>query len=147
MGKPRKSKSVEENLIENYEMHTGLIIYADGSGDGRVALYLETKDENGQLISPSRQPKIVSSPATTNNEAEWEALLAALAEIKGYEPVLILMDSRNVVEWFYGRFKTHNIRMRRYRDKVHEIVKKRALNVKLIWVRREDNKAGFRLEK
>lgn len=114
-----------------------MIIYADGAGDGRIAAVVcgsETKTEH--------QKKVV---VNTHNEAEWEALLFAIDNIKGYWPIIIYMDSQLVVRQFNGEYKCRDERMANYRKIARQKINKQGMDVEVKWIRRDDNVAGWLL--
>lgn len=67
-------------------------IYCDGGGDGRVALFIEGE---------KNQPAVKHTDATTNNEAEWEALLYALEHNseRVFSPLSLILT---IKELFYA---------------------------------------------
>ena len=86
-----------------------LIIYADGASRGNpgpAAIGATIKDEQGKLIA--RISKRIGW--TTNNQAEYQAILAALekAVSLGASQVDISMDSLLVVKQLQGEYRVKN---------------------------------------
>ena len=61
---------------------------------------------------------------TTNNEAEYEALMARLdlAKVAGAESVIIYCDSQIITHQVNGDYECKNERMQRYLDQVRKRV-------------------------
>jgi ribonuclease HI len=106
-------------------------IFTDGSGDGRIGWYNET---SGDHYSGR-------SAASTNNEAEYLAVLDALSKAKSKD-VEVVSDSQLVVGQLKREWHIKEPRLRELFDRVHALIKQRGLKVTFGWVRREDNPAG-----
>lgn len=106
-------------------------IYTDGSGDGRMAWYNESTKETWS----GRQEGL------TNNEAEYIAVINALESAK-VKDVKILSDSKLVVNQLKREWHIKEDKLRKLFDSVHELIKRKGLNVEFEWVPREENPAG-----
>lgn len=106
-------------------------IYTDGSGDGRMAWYNET----------TKEMKSDREDGMTNNEAEYTAVIRALETVEDKD-VKIMSDSKLVVNQLKGEWHIKGEQLRKLFDTVHDIIKKRELNVEFVWVPREENPAG-----
>ena len=106
-------------------------IFTDGSGDGRIAWYDEAADENFSA----------KSAATTNNEAEYMAVLDALKKTKSKE-VEVVSDSKLVVSQLKREWHIKEPRLRELFDRVQKLIRDKKLNVKFSWVPRSKNPAG-----
>ena len=84
---------------------------------------------------------------TTNNEAEYEALVAGLnlAKAVGAESVVIYCDSQVVTNQVNGDYECKNERMWRYLDQVRKRVSD--LKAKVIQIPRGENEQADRLAK
>ncbi|XP_030930836.1 uncharacterized protein LOC115956667 [Quercus lobata] len=84
---------------------------------------------------------------TTNNEAEYEALVAGLdfAKAVGAKSVIIYCDSQVVTNQVNGDYECKNERMRRYLDQVRQRVSD--LKAKVVQIRRGENEQADRLAK
>ena len=109
-------------------------IYVDGSGTGRICVATELKYFT------------VMTPAKTHNEAEYWAIIYALEMISTYELVTIYSDSQLVVRQLNGEYAVKNERLRELHRKVWEIIFRRGLDVKFVWIPREKNLAGALLD-
>jgi len=106
-------------------------IFTDGSGDGRIAWYDETADESFSA----------KSAASTNNEAEYLAVLDALKKTKSKD-VEILSDSKLVVSQLKREWHIKEPRLRELFDEVQALIKQRGLKVNFVWIPRGKNPAG-----
>ena len=84
---------------------------------------------------------------TTNNEAEYEALVVRLdlAKAAGAENVVVHCDSHVVTSQINGGYKCKNKRMKRYQEEVNFRI--RNLEVKIVQIPREENECVDRLVK
>lgn len=106
-------------------------IYTDGSGDGRMAWYNESTNKgwSGQ------------EEGLTNNEAEYLAIYSALSAAEDKD-VEILSDSDLAVNQLNRKYHIKKDSLRKLFDKIQDLINKKGLNVKFVWVPREKNKAG-----
>ncbi|XP_075654776.1 uncharacterized protein LOC142624939 [Castanea sativa] len=119
-------------------------IYADGSSTkhaGGAGVILHTSE--GDKI----ECMVRLDFSTTNNEAEYEALIAGLdlAIAVGAKSVIIYSDSQVMISQVNGIHECKNERMKRYLEEV----KGRAnnLQIKLVQIPREENQEAYRLAK
>ena len=84
---------------------------------------------------------------TTNNEAEYEALIAILdlARAARVENMIIHCDSQVVTSQVNGSYKCKSERMRRYLDEVKGRIG--SLQIKFVQIPREENECTDRLAK
>ena len=84
---------------------------------------------------------------TTNNEAEYEALVVGLdlAKATGAENVVVHCDSHVVTSQINGGYECKNERMKRYQEEVNFRI--RNLEVKIVQILREENECVDRLVK
>jgi ribonuclease HI len=111
--------------------------YVDGAGwNGSKSRYVIA---NEREVFP-----IVEFPTPfTNNEMEYEAMIRALEEAgEGDE---IYCDSQLIVNQMSGRYKVKAANLRPYWSETKELRDKK--NIKITWIRREENKAGMILER
>ena len=84
---------------------------------------------------------------TTNNEAEYEALLAGMdhTKVAGVENMVVYCNSQVVTNQINGNYECKNERMKKYL----EVVKGRigSLKIRFIQIPREENKCANRLVK
>ena len=84
---------------------------------------------------------------TTNNEAEYEALVAGLdlARATGAENMIIHCNSHVITSQVNGDYECRNERMKKYLEKVKSRVSD--LEVKFVQIPREENECADRLAK
>jgi len=121
------------------------IIYSDGGARGNpgpAAIGVVIKDEKNNLIQEISK----TIGETTNNQAEYQALLAGLEAVKklGAEEVDCFLDSELVVKQLRHEYKVKNKELAPLFVKVHNL----SLQFKKIsftHVRREQNKEADKL--
>jgi len=106
-------------------------IYTDGSGDGRMAWYNESTNENW-----SDQKEGI-----TNNEAEYLAIYNALSSVKDKD-VEVLSDSKVAVNQLSREWHIREASLRQLFDKIQDLINEKGLNVRFVWIPREKNKTG-----
>ena len=84
---------------------------------------------------------------TTNNEAEYEALVAGLdlAKATGAENVVVHCDSQVVTSQINGSYECKNERMKRYLEEVKNRIGH--LKVRFVQIPRGENECADRLAK
>ena len=84
---------------------------------------------------------------TTNNEAEYEALVAGLdlAKVAGAENMIIHCDSQVIMSQINGDYECRNERMKKYLEEVKNRIS--SLEVKFVQIPREENECADRLAK
>ena len=125
-----------------------MIMYADGSGSGRVCVVIGTTLKNGVY------DKFYSSD--THNESEWYSLIHALTLLTCREKftsdkdVIIYMDSQLVVNQFNEKWKCRQYHLKKLAKiawEKAELLAIRGFNIQVNWVPREKNVAGWYLDK
>ena len=122
-----------------------LVINADGASRGNpgpAAIGATIKDENGRLLASVSQ----RIGRTTNNQAEYRALIAALEKAISLEArrVDIRLDSELVVRQVEGRYKVKKATLRPLYLRVGELLG-RLEGFTLTHVPREQNTEADRL--
>ncbi|MBI2761326.1 MAG: reverse transcriptase-like protein [Chloroflexi bacterium] len=86
-------------------------------------------------------------PGTTNNEAEYAAIIAALELARGdrLRGILIRSDSQLCVNQINGTWQIKEERLRPLRERAARLL--REIGGRIEWVPRERNYAGIYLEK
>ncbi len=111
--------------MEESAIHKRLMIFSDGGARGNpgpAAIAFTIQSENGKTIATGASCIGVS----TNNQAEYEALLAALktaASLKA-EKVTCHLDSELVVKQLSGEYRVRNKDLKELWKTVQEIKKK-----------------------
>ena len=120
------------------------IIYMDGSSNqhsgGAGVVMLTPEGDKIECMIRLDFP-------TTNNEAEYEALIAGLdlAKAAGAENVIIHCDSQVITSQINGDFECRNERMKKYLEEVKG--RTAGLEVKFVQIPREENECADRLTK
>jgi len=122
-----------------------LVINADGASRGNpgpAAIGATIKDENGRLLATVSQ----SIGRTTNNQAEYRALIAALEKAIGLgaREVDIRLDSELVIRQLQGRYRVKNAALRPLHLRVRELLD-RLEGFTLKHIPREQNAEADRL--
>lgn len=117
-----------------------LFIYTDGAcrgnpGEGGIGVII--KDEEGNIIK--RISRYIGK--TTNNAAEYTALLSALKAIKDYNPdyIKIHSDSELLVNQMGGRYSVKNLTLYKLYSKAVDLINKYPM-VEFQYIPRDENK-------
>ena len=113
-----------------------LVVYIDGSGDGRYAFVAE---KNGEIFKIGVFRKI----GITNNQAEYLALIEVLKRFPKQD-LLIYSDSRLLVNQMNFEYKVKNKILRLLASEAWKRMKGRRVAIR--WIPRRNNKAGKLLE-
>lgn len=111
-----------------------LTLYVDGASwgnPGPAAIGVVIKDDNGRLVAEISR----SIGRATNNQAEYEALLAGLEEAArlGIKSIEIRLDSELVERQVCGKYRVKNPRLKPLYEKTKELLRKFAVcNIKHI---------------
>jgi len=116
-----------------------MIYYVDGS-TSQAGNYIVVTDNLGNVLLFK---KINTKNGLTNNETEYMAIIEGLqmAEMGS----TIFSDSKICVEQIAGNYKIKEEHLKTYQKKAFDISKNK--KIKIIWVERESNLAGYHLEK
>jgi len=122
-----------------------LVINADGASRGNpgpAAIGATIKDESGRLVATVSE----SIGRTTNNQAEYRALIAALEKAIGLgaRKVDIRLDSELVIRQLQGRYRVKNAALRPLFLRVRELLD-RIEGFTLKHIPREQNAEADRL--
>lgn len=116
-------------------------IWIDGSGfNGRESKYAIIKDNGDEKVIKLQESK-------TNNEMEYTALIEALSEARG--KTTIYTDSQLVVGQINKGWKINHEHLKRLNLIAKDLILKQSISgtdIKIVWVPREENKAGKLLE-
>jgi len=108
-----------------------LIVYADGSGEGKIAV----------LIGPRVLLKDIK--VKSNNEAEYLAIYHALKGIgTKYIDLVVYSDSQLAIKQLNHEWAIEDNRLREIAMDIWNLVTENHWNVSFIWIPRKDNKAG-----
>lgn len=111
-------------------------IWVDGSGyNGKISRYCILFEGSEPIIKVLKEKK-------TNNEMEYKALYEALRTAKGGET--IYTDSQLVFGHLIKNWKQNYPHLREIAEKCKKLMTEK--NINLVWIPREENKAGKILE-
>jgi ribonuclease HI len=130
---------MKKHECEEIGIYKRLMIFSDGGARGNpgpAATAFIALSENGQVLMTSS--RYIGS--RTNNQAEYEALIAALefAATVNAEEVICHLDSELVAKQLTGGFKVKNSELRKLWMKVQEL-SRRFKKVSFISVPRTNN--------
>ena len=119
-----------------------LIIHADGASRGNpgpAAIGVVIEDEQGRVVA--RISKAIG--ITTNNRAEYLALIAGLKEALklGAESVELKMDSELIVRQLTGRYRVRNPALKPLFEQAHQLMNE-FQSSPIVHIPREQNKAA-----
>ena len=131
--------------LDEMEGNKTWVVHVDGSSTlhaGGIEVVLKTPEAN------KLKHKVCLHYQTTNNEAEYEALLKGLelAKSLGAELVLVQGDSQLVMGQVNGTYEAKEERMQRYLNKVKRLIKKFS-EAHFVQVPREENMEADTLAK
>jgi ribonuclease HI len=143
----RKEKSIEKTARLNLKretrkkgayLHIRLMVYSDGGARGNpgpAAIAFLILTEKGQVVK--KQSRCLG--VRTNNQAEYEALIAALesAAAIGAEELICHLDSEVVAKHLTGEYKVKNAALKQLWNRAQEL-KKRFKKVSFVNVPRTD---------
>jgi len=135
-------------LINNPEKPVSVervVICADGASlgnPGPAAIGATVKDEQGRLVASISQ----AIGRTTNNQAEYRALIAALEEATrlGAREVTINLDSELIVRQVNGKYRVKNAALKPLYQQVKEF-QSRFESFTITHIPRQQNKEADRL--
>jgi len=114
-------------------------IYVDGSGwngkESKACIYVDKYVP--EII------KIVISEEKTNNYMEYYALKYAIEKV-AEDGDTIYIDSQLVYNQLFNNWKINYDHLKQLNQEILELLKTKKVNI--VWVRREENKAGKVLE-
>ena len=114
-----------------------MLIYVDGSLSSLGAQIAVSDSEENLIINKKFRKKL------TNNELEYEAILAGLLLAK--EEDTICSDSKLCVEQINGNFKIKQDHLKPYAENAKKLLEEKKCLI--IWVPRDKNPAGKILER
>lgn len=119
-----------------------LALYTDGASRGNpgpAAIGVVIEDESGRVRS--RISRRISE--TTNNRAEYVALIAGLEEAArlGAEHIEVRSDSELLVKQIKGVYRVKNPELKRLYEQVHRLMR-RFSSFSIVHISREQNRAA-----
>jgi len=83
----------------------------------------------------------------TNNAAEWTALYALILDLPQEWKGTVYSDSLLIVNQFRGNFRIKDPELKRIHDSSKMLCTQKKLDLNLVWVPREKNILGKKLER
>ena len=122
-----------------------VVIYADGASlgnPGLAAIGATLKDEQGRLVASISQ----AIGRTTNNQAEYRAVIAALEEATrlGAKEVAINLDSELIVKQINGEYRVKKAALKPLYQRVKQL-QSRLKGFTITHIPRQQNKEADRL--
>ena len=118
-------------------------IHIDGSGarpDGKGSGFAWIQPGCGKS-------EVIQKDKLTNNQAEYNALLAALRALPLRSAAVVFTDSQIVCEQFNGRYQVRDSVLRDLLAEVQSLIKRNALSVSVKWIPRGANLADGLLKR
>jgi len=143
--KRRIYEKIRENLRPSIRDHSRLTIYIDGASRGNpgpAGIGVIIYDEKKRLVD--ELCKYIGK--TTNNVAEYQALLKALSQARslGAETLIIYSDCELLVRQMAGEYRVKNKTLRNFYQRARANLKNfRKVNIR--YIAREKNKKADRL--
>lgn len=124
-----------------------LIIYTDGASQGNPG------EAGAGIVFTDGQGKIIKEEKyflgkTTNNAAEYKALILALEKARQFKPkmIKIFMDSELVVRQLQGEYKVRNLGLKVLHEEVRHLLHNFPKYI-IKYIEREKNKRADKLAK
>ena len=118
-------------------------IHIDGSG--------ARPDGNGSgfaWIQPGcGKSEVIQKDNLTNNQAEYNALLAALSALPSKCAATVFTDSQIVCEQFNGRYQVRDSVLQDLLTRIQSLIKRKSLRVSVKWIPRGSNLADKLLKR
>jgi len=116
------TEKAEKHKSEGISIHKRLMVFSDGGARGNpgpAAAAFIVLSENGQVLAANSR----YLGLRTNNQAEYEALIAALqfAATVNAEEVICHLDSELVAKQLTGEYSVKNSELRKLWRKVQEL--------------------------
>jgi len=116
------NRRLKKHKSKGIGMHKRLMVFSDGGARGNpgpAAAAFIILSENGQVLATNSR----YLGLRTNNQAEYEALIAALqfAATVNAEEVICHLDSELVAKQFTGEYSVKNLELRKLWRKVQEL--------------------------
>jgi ribonuclease HI len=108
----------------------------DGLNSGYAFVYLGTDVQ-----------RVRRNDGMTNNQAEYQGLIAVLKYVAAGSHVLISTDSELVCKQFNGEYAVRNRTLNELLTTARQLISEKHLHVEVRWVSRDQNLAGRLLER
>jgi ribonuclease HI len=131
-------KPVQQEMFETEKHQQSIRVFTDGSG-----ARLDGKGSGYAFICPDTGEKqVIPENGLTNNQAEYKAVILALESVSKGSIIEISLDSQVICAQLNGQFRVRDPKLTELLQLVREIVARKNLNVKFVWIPRAENLAG-----
>jgi ribonuclease HI len=113
-------------------------VFTDGTGarpDGKGSGFAWLRPDTGER-------QIIREDGLTNNQAEYRGVILALESLPIGAAVEIRTDSEVICEQLRGQYKVRDPKLIVLWTAVQDVIGRKNLRVRFIWVPREENPAG-----
>jgi ribonuclease HI len=111
-----------------------LSIFVDGSGGPDSGF--------GFFVKETSESFYKKEPNITNNQAEYMGIISALRKFAGTgDEIIIYSNSKNTVSQLNHEYAINNDKLRNLAREAWDLIAK-FVNIKIIWIRRNQNLAG-----
>jgi ribonuclease HI len=120
------------------QRNKAICIFTDGSGsrpDGKGSGFAWFRQDTSAK-------KIFREDGLTNNQAEYRAILSALASLPKGTNAEILSDSENTCCQLNGQRRVLNPQLAEIYQQIQDLIEKNRLAVSFKWIPRRENLAG-----
>jgi len=111
--------------------------HIDGSSAGMYGYYLVQ----------SKETWIVKDQPMTNNQAEWLALYSLVLDLPQGWKGTVYSDSLLIVNQFKGLYRIKDPELKRIHDSTKMLCSNKSLILNVVWIPREKNILGKKLER
>lgn len=130
----------EEEEEEQPKGQRRLEFYVDGSGASPFS------SKSGYAYCGERRRCVIWKEGLTNNQAEYRGFLLCLKDLESGSKVTIYTDSQVMCGQFKAKYSVRDPKLAHLLGRVREVIVDRDLDVNLVWVPREQNRAGRLLD-
>lgn len=131
-------KTAQQEMFETEKHQQPIRVFTDGAGarlDGKGSGYAFLCPDTGEK-------QVIPENGLTNNQAEYKGVILALESVSKGSIVEICSDSQVVCAQLNGQFRVRDPKLTELRQLVREIVARKNLDVRFVWIPRAENLAG-----
>jgi ribonuclease HI len=131
-------KLPQQEMFEPEKQELPVRIYTDGAGgrpDGKGSGYAFLRTDTGEK-------QATREDGLTNNQAEYKGILMAFESLPKGFVVEICTDSEIICSQLNGQYKVRDPKLLALWNSVQEVIRRKNLRVKFVWVPRAENLAG-----
>lgn len=113
-------------------------VFVDGAGarfDGKGSAYAFFRPDTGEK-------QIIREDGLTNNQAEYKGVILVLETFPSASTVEVRTDSQVVCAQLNGQYKVRDPKLASLLGTVKEVIQRKNLTVRFVWIPRAENLAG-----